>query len=149
MPIGTTDLTTLEQDIAAMIMDRTPSLQTRRGDRWHWSESNQPAGPGKANRFFTIAWGRTKSVPEGVTGHSDMETEIEMSIVTDYGSVPERELGQIVGTDHVDLEHWLGDRLHPAIQGLMWVESDGHVLVGDETTRRISHDFTVHYQRAI
>lgn len=154
MPIiGTTTLTDLERNIATMLMARTPTLERHRSDGWAWSEDNDQVAPSRATRLFVIRWGNVRSRDEdGVFGASDAETYADLSIITDYRAVPERELGQVVGHDHVDVEHWLRDRLHAssvdAIFGLMWAQSDGIVTL-DEDAQRISHDFLITFQRAI
>lgn len=148
--VTATDEPTLKALIERTVASITPSITSRRAQRW--VDRRRRGTPSQATRLFHVEFSGYTEGPEDAAGHTTggMTSEVTVSIVTDY-SVPHDEVMPLVMADHRDLLQALSLLKKTASNGVWWVESIGTSDLPDDQTAdhwQVDHDFTFRYQTA-
>ena len=98
-----------------------------------------------ALRQFTIEWGSPEQVPDGVTGNLDYELRVPITFVTHYGDLALDRIGNVLVTDHFDVNRHFIDRLETIFGLTNWEPDDAPEL--DAGARVFEHNYFVSYMR--
>lgn len=116
--------------------------------RWEWYEGNEN-GPVRSDaRWYRFAWINQGYTEGGWWGPAQVETDSHLSIVVDYGSIPEQRVRMVATDDHYQIRD-VFNRLKSTVDGLRWFEAIEWGFVNtDHNQARIDHRFLVRYMKA-
>lgn len=145
--ITSTTAEALEEAIIRRVRGIVPRALKYRDQPWTHEEANRSRATSLQCRAFVVLLAPGADVDGGLTGLSDVETEVQVIVQVDYRTVPVEHLGTVVSQDSQDLADRLEDSLHPVITGMTRSEYLGEEFAGDEERHRVAYTFAVSYQR--
>ena len=120
MPWTNTNLETLEETFVASIRQITPRHQRATDDGWKPYLRERP--PSIGVRWFRLEWDTIGYTPGGFIGDRLVDTSVTLSVIVDYGSMPEAVAKRVIEDDHYQLRDVL-NLLKATTEGLIWVEA--------------------------
>lgn len=145
MPATTLD--TIETAIRTAIEGMTPRYTDGSSSRpWRFYEGQHPVRSDA--RWYKFSWDTEGYTPGGFMGPAMVDTTVTMSLVVDYGGVPEHVVKRMAEDDHYQLRDVL-NRLKSTVDGLRWLEAiDWDFANEDRNQSRIVHQYEVRYMKA-
>ena len=137
----------LEEALIRRIRGIVPTAVKYRDQPWTPEEDNRARATSLQCRAFVVLIAPGVDVDGGLTGLSDVETEVQAIVQVDYRTVPREHLGTVVAQDSQDLADRLEDSMHPVITGMTRSEYLGEEFVEEEDLHRVAYTFAVSYQR--
>lgn len=119
MPWTGTDLDTLEVVFVEAIRQIVPRHQRAQDESWKPYEVERPASIG--TRWFRVEWDTVGFTPSGYFGDRLVDTSVTLSIVVDYGSMPEPTAKRVIEDDFYEV-HDVLNRLRPTTPGFIFFD---------------------------
>lgn len=133
----------IDSDFRLQLEGITPRYQTKQASKFVYYGKN--SSPGWRTRRYTTRFSNLGENEEGLMGLSIEEVIAEYVVTVDYGSVPDEEIEQIAGDDHMVMKELFYSRVDPILPGLMDVRSGGweESEESSEEIPQIDHTFEV------
>jgi len=145
MPATTLDI--LQPVLIAALSGMTPRVVQGQAVRpWRYYEGDLPVRSDA--RWFRFEWDTVGYVEGGFMGPAQVDTEVTLSIFTDYGGVAQQDVKRLAEDDHYQIRDVL-NRLKATVDGFRWLEAIGWEFANtDRNQARIVHQYMVRYMKA-
>lgn len=141
-----TDLDTIGLLFVATIEGITP--RHTRDQLRYWRARPRRQAPSTSARAFRLRWDADYETPDGITFSSIIDTTVPLSVITDYGGIPDDESTRVADVDNSQLREALHALCHTTA-GIITVRKDDppweYEVENEGDQAQISHRLLVRY----
>lgn len=146
MPWTGTDLDTLEGVFVEAIRQIVPRHQRAADESWKPYQRDKPSSIG--TRWFRLEWDTVGFTPGGYFGDRLVDTTVTLSIVVDYGSMPEVVAKRVIEDDFYEL-HDVINALRPTTAGFIFFDTVDWIETADSKPDQVQAilQFSLRYMK--
>lgn len=142
--IGATDLDTLEVAIDAALRGITPIYQRGSTANVWKKHRDKDRRPGLGARWYRVEWDADGYTEGGFIGPNRVDTSAILTLVVDYGGVPEDVMRKMVARDFTQVRDVL-NALKETTAGLWWIDGLDHGYVVEDNQAQAELIYRVRY----